>query len=80
MTRILRCDPFPTPEINFNIILNFQATEQPTESCAGRSHFYGSEYEIWAGNGLVGLQKKIGPIMRNFCRQVFLCFYRQKII
>ena len=67
MTRILRCDPFPTPEINFNIVLNFQVTEQPTESCTGRSHFYGSEYEIWAGIGLVGsTEKKIGPIMSNF--------------
>ena len=35
-------------------------------SCAG-SHFYGTEYEIWADFKPVGnTEKKDGPIMSNF--------------
>ena len=46
--------------------------------CAG-SHFYGSEFEIWAVFGPVGnTEKKIGADYEQFLRPVFSCFRGQK--
>ena len=41
-------------------------------SCAG-SHFYGTEYEIWADFGPIGNTEKNGSIMSNF-KVVFFIF------
>ena len=44
------------------------------------SHFFGTEIEIWAGFGPGGsTEKKIGPIMSNFCGWFFHVFIGKKI-
>ena len=45
------------------------------------SNFYGTEIEIWAGFGPVGItEKKLGLIMSNFCVRFFSGFHGQKKI
>ena len=42
------------------------------------SHFYGTEYEIWADFGLVGnTEKKVWADYEQLLRSVFSCFHGQ---
>ena len=50
-------------------------------NCRSRagSHFYGTEYEIWADFGPVGnTEKKMGADYEQLLRAVFYCFRGQK--
>ena len=44
------------------------------------SNLYGTEIEIWAGFGLVGIteKKRFGPIMSNFLGRSFQVFMGKK--
>jgi hypothetical protein len=55
---------------------------RPKSLCRSRegSHFYGTEYEIWANFGLVGsTEKKIGGDYEQLLRPVSSCFCVQMV-